>query len=122
MKQDDPTHKSLAARQGGNVGVKDMLFDNVRRLAVRTQGTEGAEGIGSVYLTVDECRDIAVALTEPSRFQPPPAPGGDLAAVVRELREIASELEGSYCGFVASRIGKIATRLDALAAGHEDKR
>ena len=65
--KDDPMHTTITAQQGGNVGVKDMRFGGVRRLAVRTPGTEGAAGIGSLYLTGDECHDVCAALLRPTR-------------------------------------------------------
>lgn len=57
------THTTVNARQGGAVGIKDMLFDGFRRLAVRT-AESGAEGLGCVYLSRDEATKVAKALTK----------------------------------------------------------
>lgn len=62
----DTTTTTISAEMGGHVGVKDMLFAGVRRLTVRTPGTDGAEGIGSCYLTAEDCRAVATALSAQS--------------------------------------------------------
>lgn len=58
----ETTTTTIKAEMGGHVGVKDMLFAQVRRLTVRTPGTEGAEGLGCGYLSAQDCREVAAAL------------------------------------------------------------
>jgi hypothetical protein len=52
-------HTKIDLAQGGAIGVKDMLFDGVKRLAVRTPG---GGPLGSAYLRFDECVKLAQAL------------------------------------------------------------
>lgn len=52
-------HTKIDLAQGGAIGVKDMLIDGVKRLAVRTP--DGGP-LGSAYLHFDECVQVAHAL------------------------------------------------------------
>ena len=58
-------HVEVKAAQGGAVGIKDMLFGDLRRLSVRGPGAPVVEPdsfLVSLYLHRDECQAVAEAL------------------------------------------------------------